>query len=127
MKHHRRDKVAWYEKVEKRCRYDETTTVSIAEVREIIATCNEKIEEATDEIGRLTEQYSKLSLSGSFSGQVGKSVKLFETHLESIRNKSDPESVKRIEESLDRLTKKLRLLEDAAEAARKKVCHPTVN
>ncbi|KIK03255.1 hypothetical protein K443DRAFT_484799 [Laccaria amethystina LaAM-08-1] len=93
---------------------------SITEVLEIIDACNEKIEEATEEIGRLTEQYSKLPLSGSFSGQL---VKLFETHLKSIRNKSGQESVKRIEESLDRLKNKLSLLE---EAARNKVRHPTI-
>ncbi|EDR10206.1 uncharacterized protein LACBIDRAFT_325894 [Laccaria bicolor S238N-H82] len=123
MKHHLQGKKAWYEKLEKINCIDETTT--IAEVLKTIDTCNENIEEATAQIGRLAEQYSELSLSGSFSGQVGKSVRLIETHLESIRNRSDPESAKRIEESLNVLKKKLRLLEDAAEAARKKVYHPT--
>jgi hypothetical protein len=120
IKLHLHDKITWYEMLEKKCRYNETTTVSITEVLEIIDACNEKIEEATEEIGRLTEQYSKLPLSGSFSGLL---VKLFETRLKSIRNKSGQESVKRIEESLDRLKNKLSLLE---EAARNKVRHPTI-
>jgi len=97
----------------------EMTKVSIAEVQKTIETYNKEIEEAT---GRLAEQFSELLLSGSFSGQVRKSVKLFETHLESIMNKSDPENVKRMEESLNRLKKMLRLLEDAA----RKVRHPTI-
>jgi len=120
--YHHHDKVAWYEKFPIE---DKTTRVSIARVLETIETYNKEIEQATEEIGCLAEQYSKLSLSGSFSSQVRKSVTLFETHLKSIRNKSDPENVKRIEESLNRLKQKLRLLDDAAEAARKKVYHPT--
>ena len=127
--HHRHDKVTWYE--EKRDHTDnkidrrETTTVSIADVRKTIENYNKEIEQATEEIGRLAEQYSKLSLSGSFSGQVGKSVKLFETHLEGIRNTSDPGKVKQIEESLDQLKGMLGLLHKAAEAAGKKVYRPT--
>ena len=125
--YHLHDKVAWCEKLEKKNRIDDkSTTVSIARVLETIETYNKEIEQATEEIGRLAEQYSKLSLSGSFSGQVEKSVKLSETHLESIRSKSDPENVKLIEESLNRLKKKLRLLEHAAEAARKKITQPTI-
>ena len=89
-------------------------------------TYNKEIEQATEKIGRLAAQYSELSLSGSFSGQVGKSVDLFETHLESIRSKSGPEHVAQVEESLDRLKKKLSLLHSAAEAASKKVYHPTI-
>ena len=123
--HHRHDKVAWDEKLEKRNRiYDETTAVSIAEVQKTIKTYNKEIEEATEEIGNLADRYSKLSLSGSFSGQVEKSVTLIETHLESISNKSDSENVKQMEESLKKLKKKLRLLQDAAKAAHEKVYHP---
>ena len=124
--HHDHGKVAWYEKLEKKnCIDDEKTTVSIAEVQKTIKIYNKEIEQAIEEIGRLAEQYSKLALSGSFSGQVEKSVKLFETQLEGIRNKSGPESVKRTEESLNRLKQKLCLLQDAAEAARK-VYYPTI-
>ena len=86
-------------------------------------TYKKEIERATEEIGGLAAHYSSLSLSGCFSHQVEKSVKLFETHLESI---TDPECVKRIEESLNGLKRKLSLLEDAAEVARKKVCYPTI-
>lgn len=126
--YHHHDKVVWDEKLEKRdCTYDEKTTVSIAEVQKIIKTYNKEIEQATEEIGRLAEQYSKLSLSGCFSGQVEKSVKLVETHLESLRNKSDPENVKQVEESLNQLKKKLRVLQDAAKVADKKVYHPRIN
>ncbi|EDR01022.1 uncharacterized protein LACBIDRAFT_312793 [Laccaria bicolor S238N-H82] len=124
--YHHHDKVAWCEKVEEKSNYDGTTSVSIAEVQKTNEIYNKEIEEATDEIGSLAEKYSELSLSGSFSGQVGKSVTLFETHLENMRNKSDPESVKRLEESLNQLKNKLRLLQDAAKAAHKKVYRPTI-
>ena len=109
---------------EKDCIDDKAATVSIARVQETIETYKKEIEKATGEIGRLAEQYSKLSLSGSFSSQVGKSVTLLETHLESIRTKSDLESVKQIEESLNHFKNKLRLLQEAAKVADKKVYHP---
>ena len=105
---------------------NKTTTIPIAEVQKTIESYNKEIEQATEEIGRLAEQYSELSLSGSFSGQIGKSVKLFETYLESVRNQLDLETVKQIEESLDRLKKKLSLVHSEAEAVRKKVYHPTM-
>ena len=100
--------------------------VSIADVRKIIENTGKEMEEATQEIGRLAAKYSELALSGSFSGQVKKSVKLLDTHLDCIRNKSDPESIKQIEASLEQLKNKLRVLEVAAEAAKNKISRPTI-
>jgi len=68
-------------------------TVLIADARKVIESTEIKMEEATEQIGRLAAKYSELSLSGSFSGQVKKSVKLLETHLEGTRNTPDQMSI----------------------------------
>lgn len=102
-------------------------TVSILDVQKIIDGVTIDMGKSTILIGELAEQYAQLSLSGSFSGQVKKSVKLLETHLEAIRNKSDPETIKQIEASLEQLRAKLEVLERAAVAARKKISMPTLD
>ena len=104
----------------------QTTTVSIADVRKVIKSIGKEMAKATEEIGRLAAEYSKLSLSGSFSGQVKKSVKLVETHLEGLRNTSDQESIDQMEASLAQLKEKLRVLEVAADAARRNISQPTI-
>lgn len=72
------------------------------------------LEEDTRELGRIAEEYARLSLSGSFAGQLHKSVKLLATKLESMRNDgSGVEIIARMEKSLERLKDKLRLLERA--------------
>jgi len=63
--------------------------VAIADVRKVIESTGKETAEATEQIGHLAAKYSELSLSGTFSGQVKKSVKLLETHLEGMRNTSD--------------------------------------
>ncbi|EDR10204.1 uncharacterized protein LACBIDRAFT_325891 [Laccaria bicolor S238N-H82] len=137
--HHHYNSV-WYEKSEThdyidadaKRRHDEankmlqTATVSIADVRKVIESTGKEMAEATEQIGRLAAKYSELSLSGSFSGQVKKSVKLLETHLEGIRNTSDQMSIDQMEASLAQLKEKLRVLEVAADAARKKISQPTI-
>ena len=104
----------------------QTATVSIADVRKVIENTGKEMAEATEQIGRLAAKYSELSLSGSFSGQVKKSVKLLETHLEGIRNTSDQTSIDQMEASLAQLKEKLRVLEVAADAARNKISQPTI-
>ncbi|EDR04932.1 uncharacterized protein LACBIDRAFT_330139 [Laccaria bicolor S238N-H82] len=130
----------WFEKHEtedyvdarRKRRYDEatkmfkSTQVSIKDVRSFIDIIGKEMADATEEIGRLAEEYAKLSLSGSFSGQVKKSVKVLETHLEAIRNKTDDASVKRMEASLEQLRGKLRVLEVAADVTQKKISKPTI-
>jgi hypothetical protein len=102
-------------------------TVSILDVQKTVEGITIEMGESTILIGELAEQYAQLSLSGSFSGQVKKSVKLLETHLEAIRNKSDPETIKQIEASLKQLKAKLEVLERAAVANKKKISMPTLD
>ena len=104
----------------------QTAAVSIADVHKVIESIGRDMAEATEQIGRLAAKYSELSLSGSFSGQVKKSVKLLETHLVGIRNTSDEMNIDQMEASLAQLNKKLRILEVAADAACKKISQPTI-
>ena len=142
MDKHRHYNSIWFHQVEKeniinsgtRKKHEEATQnlqdkeVDIAVVREAADTIGEEMATATEEIGRLAAKYSELALSGSFTGQVKKSVKLLETHLEGIRNESDvdPGTIKQIEASLDQLQNKLRVLEVAAEAAKTKISTPNI-
>jgi hypothetical protein len=89
----------------------ESTPVSIEDIQSFIDIIGKEMADATEEIGRLAVDYSELSLSRSFSGQVKKFVKVLETHLEAIRHKMDDASVKRMEASLERLREQLRVLE----------------
>ena len=88
-----------------------STQVSIEDIQSFIAIVGKGMADATEEIGRLTAEYSKLFLSGSFSGQVKKFVKVPEMHLEAIRHKMDDASIKRMEASLEPLREKIRVLE----------------
>ena len=106
-----------YVDTQRQRRYDEAmmmfgnTQVSIEDIQSFIAIVGKGMADATEEIGRLTAEYSKLFLSGSFSGQVKKFVKVLEMHLEAIRDKMDDASIKHMEASLEKLREKLRVLE----------------
>lgn len=102
--------------------------VEVGDVRKEADKIGEDMVTATEKIGQLAAEYSELALSGSFTGQVKKSVNLLETHLQGLRNKSDvdPGTIKQIEASLDQLQGKLRVLELAAEAAKSKVSTPNI-
>lgn len=89
----------------------EGTQVSIEDIQSFIDVIEKEMADATEEIGRLAAECSKLALSRSFSGQVKKFVKVLETHLEAIRHKMDDASIKRMEASLEQLRGKLRVLE----------------
>ncbi|PFH47861.1 hypothetical protein AMATHDRAFT_76995 [Amanita thiersii Skay4041] len=66
------------------------------------------------EVGELTQSYAKLSLSGSFAGQIKKSVRLIEVNLEAMRhNKADLKSIEKVEKSLEHMKDKL-IVETAA-------------
>ncbi|PFH47909.1 hypothetical protein AMATHDRAFT_49936 [Amanita thiersii Skay4041] len=70
-------------------------------------------------VGNLSQSYAKLSLSGSFAGQVRKSVRLIETNLEAMRNsKADPKSIEKMERSLENMKEKLRIIEAAGTKSR---------
>ena len=93
--------------------------LTIIRLDEIISAMREDIHQATDDVGRLTQSYAELSLSGSFAGLVKKSVRLLETNLENMRtNGTDSETIMIVEESLKGMQEKLSVVEAAARQAR---------
>ena len=112
-----KDETEEYVDTQRKQHYDEatmmfeSTQVSVEDIQSFIAIIGKEMADATEEIGRLAAEYSKLSLSRSFSGQVKKFVKVLETHLEAIRHRMDDASIKRMEASLEQLRTKLRVLE----------------
>ncbi|KAF8333284.1 hypothetical protein F5887DRAFT_893774 [Amanita rubescens] len=110
------DAEAKYNKAKREKNSHETMIVDLDKV---IRDLDMELEEALISLGRLTESYARLSLSGSFAGQVKKSVRLMEANLEAMRNnKSDPKSVEMVEKSLDNMYQKLKVVEDANQKVR---------
>ena len=59
------------------------------------------IEEAIAQVGSLATEYANLSLSGSFAGQIEKSIKLIALNIEKMRHDgSNPEIIGRLEKSM---------------------------
>jgi hypothetical protein len=72
------------------------------------------IHDNISELAELADRYAKLSLSGSFSSQVEKAIKLLEQQSKSMQEKgADNEMLRKIDESMDILKKKLDLLRKA--------------
>jgi hypothetical protein len=93
--------------------------LAIIKLDEVIVAMKEDIAQATDDVGRLTQSYAQLSLSGSFTGLVKKSVQLLETNLETMRgNGTDSDMIRVVEESLEGMKEKLAVAEAAAIQAR---------
>ncbi|GJE92647.1 hypothetical protein PsYK624_088020 [Phanerochaete sordida] len=78
------------------------------------------IETYTDEIARLAEEYSKLALSGSFAGQVEKSVQLLDYNLEKMKSNGTPsETIAQVQSCRNSMQAKLDLLKKARADERK--------
>ena len=93
----------------------------IVDLDQIIADLDKEMEEALTSLGWLTEAYARLSLSGSFAGQVKKSVGLLEANLEAMRNnKADMKSIELVEKSLNNMKAKLKVVEEADAKAKGK-------
>lgn len=79
------------------------------------------IDEQTTELGRLADDYAKLSLSGSFASQVAKAVTLLEQNIEGMRNTGvDQATIEKVETSLKNMQAKLDLLNKANERKKAK-------
>ncbi|KAM6499735.1 hypothetical protein JOM56_005243 [Amanita muscaria] len=93
-----------------------------ATIQETINNLTEEIEDCLNRLGLLTEEYANLSLSGSFAGQVRKTVVLLELNLESMRNNgTDSDSVRKVEESLERMKEMLSILEKTKAKLREQI------
>lgn len=102
-------------------RYTEATTEH--DRQELLGT---SIQEAVDQLRRhignclsqveaLTQEYARVSLSGCFAGQVGKTIVLLELYLESMQQKGDVVSARKVEASLARMREMLDVLERVAD------------
>ena len=81
---------------------------------------NRIINTATNDLVQQVERYARLSLSGSFSGQVGSAVRLLEQGCIRLEQKSVGEDqLQNVKNSLSRMEKKLDLLNSAGAKARK--------
>ncbi|KAK2459283.1 hypothetical protein APHAL10511_008704 [Amanita phalloides] len=97
----------------------------IVDLDKVISDLDKELDEVLTSLGRLIESYAKLSLSGSFAGQVKKSVRLLEANVEAMRqNRADQKSIEMIEKSLENMKQKLRVVEEANERARANVGKP---
>ncbi|KIL58588.1 hypothetical protein M378DRAFT_1025098 [Amanita muscaria Koide BX008] len=126
--HHTHDRMEWRQKDHQRIVIDQdaekkyTGAKNENEKQEALKVAIQKttndlsdeIENCLNRLGLLTEEYARLSLSGSFAGQVRKTVVLLELNLESMRNNgTDSQSVRKVEESLERMKEMLSILEKA--------------
>jgi hypothetical protein len=82
-------------------------------------TLTNAIDAEMTELAGLVEEFSRLSLTGSFSGQVHKSVRLLELNLEAMRaSAADEDTIRKMEQSLETLTKQLDVLRRAESKAK---------
>lgn len=96
--------------------------VTMIELQEAVDKMSQDMAKALAKIGTLAESYAKLSLSGSFAGQVEKSVRMLELTLEGMRgNGTDAGTIEIVEESLNIMKMKLQVVEQAAAHAGKNV------
>ena len=77
------------------------------------------IEEAIAQVGSLATEYANLSLSGSFAGQIEKSIKLIALNIEKMQHDgSNPEMIGRLEKSMSHMQVKLDILRVANQKTR---------
>jgi len=92
-------------------------TAALVEASErILQDLNRVIGRATNELEQLVGDYAKLSLSGSFSAQVGSAVRLLEQNYAVLEKKDvGPEQLQRVKRSLDHMQRKQSLLNKTGE------------
>ncbi|KAF9459249.1 hypothetical protein BDZ94DRAFT_1051168 [Collybia nuda] len=99
----------------------EQQEIGMRQLNDTIDNMDIALSESTTKVGLLVEEYARLSLSGSFSGQVKKSVSLLELNLETMRgNGTDEQTIKSVEKALARMQEKLKVVEKAKRQARQR-------
>jgi len=90
------------------------TEILIAAGRKPLDQLNSVIDRATNELLRLADDYSRLSLSRSFSAQMEKAVRLLEQSYKGMEEKGvGGEQLEKVRESLDVMRKKMEVLKEA--------------
>ncbi|KIL58586.1 hypothetical protein M378DRAFT_15433 [Amanita muscaria Koide BX008] len=88
----------------------ELLRVSVEQTVEIL---QKEIDNSLSQVEALTQEYAALSISGSFSEQVVKTIVLLELHLESMRQKGNVESARKVDDSLKKMKNMLEVVEKA--------------
>jgi len=98
----------------------EKTAILVAVREKVLHDLDQIINRATSDLAQQVERYAHLSLSGSFSAQVGSAVRLLEQNYIGLEKKGvSQDHLKRVKGSLDNMKRKLELLNNAKESARK--------
>ena len=78
------------------------------------------INSATSDLARHVERYDRLALSGNFSAQVDSVARLLEQNYTTLETKGvGPDQLQKVKESVEHMKRKLELLNNAKENARK--------
>ena len=87
---------------------------------QVLSDLDRIINTATDDLAQLVGQYTRLSLSGSFSAQVGSAVRLLEQRYLGLAEKEDvsQDQLQKVKDSLNHTMRKLALLEYAKARAK---------
>jgi hypothetical protein len=92
----------------------EKKAVLLESYQQALSGYNQYINDGTLELAQLVDDYAGLSLSGSFSAQVEKAVRLLEQKYAAMQEQgADQDQIRRIEGSLDVMRRKLELLRKA--------------
>jgi hypothetical protein len=98
----------------------ERTAILIAVRESVVHDLDQIINGATNDLTQQVERYARLSLSGSFSEQVGSAVRLLEQNYIGLEKKGvGHDHLQRVKESLRNMKRKLEILNKANENARK--------
>jgi len=96
------------------------TAVLVAFRERLLHKLDQVINRGIDDLAQLVERYSGLALSGGFSTQVDKTVGLLEhRYLALMGGDVNRDQLQKVDESLGLMKKKLKLLNNAEENARK--------
>ncbi|KAJ7247818.1 hypothetical protein C8J57DRAFT_1359008 [Mycena rebaudengoi] len=88
-------------------------------MRQALADVDKVVERKMVKLADLAEEYGKMSLSGSFSAHLKRGITLLEMHLaSSCGSNTDSEQMKRLEENVAELTRKLGVLKEAKQKAK---------
>ena len=95
----------------------EKREVFIAACRKALNDLDHVINRVTDDLKQRVKRHESLALGGSFSGQVSSTVRLLDRKYKALRETKDisPDHLAKIQTSLDRMTRRLDILNIAKE------------
>jgi hypothetical protein len=93
---------------------------AVKNVQNAINSLDREIMDLTAKVGVLCQSYKELSLSGSFAGQISKSIRLFELNVGTLRaNGADTKTIQSVIASINTMREKERAVKNAGDAIKK--------